>query len=206
MGQIIQYKDKSYMELNVYMLPTFGNTIPCIIKSEGKLYTTDSFNSRETHTSEQYREVGFETFNIYTTSNDNIKEGDLVLHNTHQITRAKHTSYTKSKKIVATSDKSLTPELLIPQSFIDKYIKLDILNKVLIEIKSVYQKTDCGKPGFPEDNDYNYVTVFKTNSKKEVTIEIIKNTRQLLIEHLESNHIEATTNRVNIIMDFVNSL
>lgn len=144
-------------EAFIVKLPTYGDIVPSILlnNSNGK-YTTPISNN----TSEEFREIGWQTFNLYVISDDEIKNKDNF-HNPHtnQLHIAgTHTDYIAirengCKKIISATDKSLKCHgcknnmwrdlykcSCLPKpskSFIEKYCKLGGIDKVLVSYEDI---------------------------------------------------------------------
>jgi len=139
---------------------------------------------------------------LYIISDDEIKEGDWYLVNQYgnglllatkpaTIEDIKYQHKFECKKIIATTDKSLTtketvyPEELIhplPQpseSFIQKYIenynKGEVIKEVMVECDSKFETIQFGQAGFPEDDVSSWNDKPKVNPKDNtINIQLIK--------------------------------
>lgn len=155
------------------MLPTYGNIIPSINENNDKLYPCNNG-----YTSKENREVGFKTYNLYITSDDEIKEGDwcysIKKNSVFQSNGQNHSP--ASKKIIATTDKSLMHlnekdnyEEYIPQpsqAFIEKYCKVGGIDEVMVEYvnKNCKDLNICNCKSLlgdliPKINPYNEITI-----------------------------------------------
>lgn len=132
--------------IKVVMLPTEENNTPTIKYASNLGYSL----CKKSYTAAEFRQVGFECYDLYFLSDDEIKEGDWCIHTSYNKSilikikyiedKGKHimTECGKNcwgdycKKIIATTDKSL--ELPQPsQAFIKKYCKLGGIDKVLVK-------------------------------------------------------------------------
>ena len=128
-------------------------------------------------------------FNLYITSNEEIKEGDWIIWN-NKVVKAINTVYSKdTKKIIATTNTSLTikgeqegentwynPLPQLSQQFIEKYIeeynKANQINTVLVEVED-------NLPGHVDNRDGKFKTfgdlrafymILKINPQNQITI------------------------------------
>jgi hypothetical protein len=105
---------------------------------------------------------------------------------------------------IATFDTAIIykPIPQVPQAFLKEFVaNPDGEFEVEYEVNTVTKGTS-GFDFYEED-----VIELKLNQANEVNITSVDNSlKQQLIEHLESNHIEASENRVTVIMNFIKSI
>jgi hypothetical protein len=207
-NKIIQYEGKPCWEASVVMLATDKSFIG-YRKDWGKetLYLKD----RHIITNDKT----WQAIHLYITSNEPIKEGDWCLYNNLEILQVQqiakesihfdngefevYTNKFTTRKIIASTNESL--DLPQPsQAFIESFVKANDVefDEILIEVEDVAGKLfHSGHSRFELLIDQNHNTI---------TIHPFNNVRQKLINHLESNHIEASKRRVEVIMNFIDTI
>lgn len=185
--------NKQYEECSVVMLAT-DKAENCLLSSviKGKLFYEKLYMTQE-----YLKSIDKQSYHLYILNDDEIKEGDWYYSKAlDSVLQANILSLAAkdSKKIIATTDKSLITNLdttekeediynlaFVPQSFIDyfveQYNKGNVIDKVLVEYlynpKGEYKQIYNTELVINPDNTINILTQKNSWSRDEV-IELIK--------------------------------